>query len=288
MTEHAHHSGHSHAGAGHGHSHASASELAETLELDARILGSYLQQATDWACELLTEEPAAIIDVGAGSGVGTLALARRFPSAKVTALDKSPDMLATTLAAAEGQGLSGRVTGLEADLDQSWPASATAELMWASSSLHELANPGRTMEAMFAALTPGGLLVVIEMDGLPSFLPDDLPAGSAIPSGLEARLHAALAGNGWNKYPEWTAGLERAGFAVERRSFPTKGETTQQLAARYGRAFLGRIRQALADTASTADLASLDLLLGDGPESLEQRKDLAVRGHRTGWAARKP
>lgn len=295
MTENAHHHGHSpdshhdsHGGQGHGHTHASSAELAETLELDARILGAYLEQATAWAGRLLPGEPAAIIDVGAGSGVGTLALARHFPRASVTALDKSADMLATTLSAAAEHGLAGRVVGLEADLDQGWPASAAADLMWASSSLHELANPERTMAEMFAALNPGGLLLVIEMDGLPSFLPDQLPQGSAIAPGLEARLHATLAGNGWNQYPEWTAGLERAGFAVERQDFPTSGETTPELAARFGRAFLGRIRQALAGAVSAADLASLDLLLGDGPESLEQRGDLAVRGHRTGWAACKP
>lgn len=282
------HNGHGHASPGHGHSHTSAAELAETLELDARILGSYLEQATAWAAELLTEEPGTIIDVGAGSGVGTLALARRFPLATVTALDKSADMLVATRASATEHGLAGRVVGLEADLDQGWPASASADLMWASSSLHELANPERTMAQMFAALDSGGLLLVIEMDGLPSFLPEQLPEGSALAPGLEARLHAALASNGWNQYPEWTAGLERAGFAVERRDFPTTGETTPELAARYGRAFLARMRQALADKATAADLASLDVLLGDGPESLEQRGDLEVRGHRTGWAARKP
>lgn len=312
MTEHAQHHGHSHGGhknggAGHdghghgshggghdqhghggGHSHASAAELAETLELDARILGSYLDEATAWAGELAAQEPASIIDVGAGSGVGALALARRFPNAHITALDKSATMLAATLDAAAGQGLDGRVSGLQADLDEPWPASATGDLMWASSSLHELSDPERTMAGMFEALAPGGLLIVVEMDGLPSFLPETLPEGSAVEPGLEARIHAALAGKGWNQYPEWTAGLERAGFAVERRHFPTQGSTTPELAARYGRAFLGRMGQVLAATAAPADLASLELLLGDGPESLERRGDLVVRGHRTGWAARKP
>lgn len=300
MTEHAQPHGHSHGGqphgsAGHshdqhneGHTHPSGAELAETLDLDARILGSYLDEATAWAGDLAVKAPASIIDVGAGSGVGTLALARRFPNAHITALDKSAAMLAATLEAIAAQGLDGRVAGLQADLDEAWPASATADLMWASSSLHELTDPERAMAEMFEALNPGGLLIIVEMDSLPSFLPETPPAGSAGVPGLEPRLHATLSSNGWNQYPEWTAGLERAGFAVERRHFPTTGSTTPELAARYARTFLGRMGKALAGTAAPADLASLELLLGDGPESLERRGDLEVRGHRTGWAARKP
>lgn len=297
MTEHGHH-GHSHDSghdsdhghgdhAGHGHSHTSDAELAETLDLDALILGSYLQAATAWTAELVPT-PATVIDVGAGSGAGTLALARRFPAAAVTALDRSPGMLAQTLAAAQANGVHGRVETLEADLNEAWPASASADLLWASSSLHELADPERTMVEMFAALNPGGLLMVIEMDSLPSFLPESLPEGGIIGPGLEARLHEALATSGWNQYPEWTAGLERAGFAVERRHFPTEGSTTPELAARYARTFLRRMASALAGTAAPSDLASLEVLLGDGPESLERRGDLVVRGHRTAWAARKP
>ena len=303
MTDHTHHHGGPHASEGHGsgghssrghgghpegHAHPGHAELAETLDLDALILGSYLEEATAWAAGLAATEPRTIIDVGAGTGAGTLALARRFPNAQVTALDKSAEMLDHALKAAADSGLGSRVAGLEADLGGAWPASATADLMWASSSLHELADPERTMAEMFQALSPGGLLIVLEMDGLPRFLPAKLPAGSDVASGLEARLHAALAGIGWNQHPDWTAGLERAGFAVERRHFPTTGGTTPDVAARYARTFLGRIGPALAGTASPADLASLELLLGDGPESLERRGDLVVNGQRTAWAARKP
>ena len=294
MTEHTHRHGRPHGSHGNGshgnegHAHPGRAELAETLDLDALVLGSYLEQATAWAAGLAGTEPRTIIDVGAGTGAGTLALARRFPNAQVTALDKSAEMLDHALKAAADNGLGGRVAGLEADLNGAWPASATADLMWASSSLHEMPNPERTMAQMFQALNPGGLLIVVEMDGLPGFLPEALPAGSAVASGLESRLHGALAGIGWNRHPDWTAGLERAGFAVERRSFPTTGSTTPELAARYARTFLGRLGPALAGAASGADLASLELLLGDGPESLERRGGLDVRGHRTGWAARKP
>ncbi|MFQ4148791.1 methyltransferase [Arthrobacter sp. LAPM80] len=266
----------------HSGGHSPEDGLVEMLDLDALTLGSYLDQATEWAASLSPANPGTIIDVGAGSGAGTLALARRFPGTTIVALDKSPSMLAATLKAAADHGLAGRVTATEADLDQAWPTLAPADLLWASSSLHEVADPGHTMREMFSGLVHGGLLVVVEMDALPTFLPP-----GAMP-GLEARLHRALADQGWNHHPDWTQGLVEAGFTVQQRAFPTIGHSTPELTARYARTFLGRIRTALAGIASPADLASLEVLLADGSESLERRGGLEVQCSRTAWAARKP
>ncbi|MEU6034278.1 hypothetical protein ABZ801_02605 [Actinomadura sp. NPDC047616] len=44
--------------------------------------------------------------------------------------------------------------------------------MRAASSLYHVADPDRMLGDVHAALRPGGLLVVIEMDALPRFLPD--------------------------------------------------------------------------------------------------------------------
>ncbi|PYI64933.1 SAM-dependent methyltransferase [Arthrobacter livingstonensis] len=284
MTEHAHHH---HAG----HSHDVG--LAELLTLDAQVLGSYVDAATQWASQLAPTTPGTIVDVGAGSGAGTLALARRFPQAELVAVDKSAGMLSHTLEAARGAGVSARLRTVEADLDAAWPGIGAADLIWAASSLHELADPERTMADMFAALNPGGLLVVIEMDGLPRFLPDDFPQGGtadggSLRPGLESRLHAALAQKDWNPHPDWQPGLVRAGFAlVEQRNFPTAAGPTPELAARYARTFLGRIRPALEGIADPGDLAALDVLLSAGPGALLNTAALEVRGSRTAWAARK-
>ncbi|NVM95993.1 class I SAM-dependent methyltransferase [Arthrobacter wenxiniae] len=278
MTDHNHH----HPAGGHEHGNHHGDGLAELLDLDAQVLGSYLDAATTWAAEL-APAAATIVDLGAGSGAGTLALAHRFPEAAVVSVDKSPDMLGRTLEAARRQGLSGRVRTVEADLDASLPPIAGADLVWASSSLHELADPDHAMREVFAALRPGGVLLVIEMDGLPRFLPDHLHAG------LESRLHAALARQGWNSHPDWRPGLELAGFAaVEQRAFPATGSPTPEAESRYARAFLGRIGPALAGIASAEDLYALNRLLDDdGPDSPLRSPELEVRGSRTAWAARK-
>ncbi|NVM97990.1 trans-aconitate 2-methyltransferase [Arthrobacter sp. SDTb3-6] len=278
MTDHAHH----HLAAAHGHAHPHEAELADLLDLDAQVLGSYLDDATQWAAGLAPAS-AGIVDVGAGSGVGTLALARRFPQAEVVAVDRSDAMLSRTVAAARAQGLDGRVRAVRSDVNESWPPELHADLVWASSFLHELTDPDRTMRDIHAALRPGGLLVVIEMDGLPRFLPD------AFHDGLESRLHAALAQRGWNSFPDWRPGLERAGFtAVEQRLFPSVGRPTPELASRYARTFLGRMGPALEGIAPPSDLEALQhLLTDDGPGSPLRSPDLEVRGSRIAWAARR-
>ncbi|TXS25033.1 helix-turn-helix domain-containing protein, partial [Streptomyces sp. gb1(2016)] len=59
-----------------------------------------------------------------------------------------------------------------------------ADLVWASASLHHVDDPAAALTGVRAALRPGGLLAVAELDGLPRFLPDDAVAGRP---GLEAR-----------------------------------------------------------------------------------------------------
>ncbi|WP_186759388.1 trans-aconitate 2-methyltransferase [Arthrobacter alpinus] len=286
MTTHGDHHQGQHAASGHSH----GAGLAETLTLDSLILGQYLEQATELAAGLVATVPATILDIGAGSGAGTVALAQRFENANIIALDKSAEMLAQTLQACRKQGLDGRVSCVLADLDGPWPAVPAADLIWASSSLHELADPEQAMREMFARLNPGGLLVVIEMDSLPRFLSAAMLEDGTGLSALEARLHGALEQRHWNSHPDWRAGLQRAGFDVlEQRTLPTVGRSTPELTSRYTRIFLGRIREALDGVASTTDLATLGrLLASDGPEALGQRTDLEARGNRTAWVARKP
>lgn len=152
--------------------------------------------------------------------------------------------------------------------------------------MHEFADTERVMRDIRGALNPGGLLVVVEMDTLPRFLPDDIGLGRP---GLEARCHDALSAAGWNHQQDWRAALERSGFDIAaQRTFAIEVRTSTPDAALYAGGFLGRIRAALHETLEPDDLAALDALLGDGPEALGNRRDLLVRGSRTAWAARRP
>ncbi len=255
--------------------------MADVLDLDAEVVGPYLDELTSWAATHTKAEPLTVLDVGAGTGTGTLALARRFGNAELIVIDRSPTMLERLQAAAAAQGIADRLRTAQADLDTGWPAVGTADLAWASSSLHHVADPGRVLADIHAALNPGGLLVVVEMDGMPRFLPD------GVYPGLEERCRQAAADNGWNSWPDWTGHLERAGFTVaEKRVFDLDIHPAPPAANRLAHRITSRMRERLADQLSAEDRADLDRLLDpEGKEFLLRRADLVVRGARTAWAA---
>jgi SAM-dependent methyltransferase len=209
----------------------------------------------------------------------------------VIAVDRSEQLLARIRAKALQLGLAGRVRTVQADLDAAWPALDPVDVVWASNALHELADPDRVFKDVFAAIRPGGLLAVAEMDAPPQFLPDDLPLGRP---GFASRCHRALdhvrADAQSRLGPDWGPHLERTGFAIlATRTFaidlaPPHPAST----GRYARAYLRRARPTLEGRMAADDLAALDTLLGDGPDSLLRRGDLIVRNTRTVWLARRP
>jgi ubiquinone/menaquinone biosynthesis C-methylase UbiE len=284
MAQNSHQEHHDHGGGGVHHDEAGVADL---LDLDAEVLGSYLDEVTDWVRRHASEAPRTVADVGAGTGTGTLALARRFGTAEVVAIDQSGVMLDRLRAAARGQGLDDRLRVVQADLDVAWPQIGAVDLAWAASSLHHIKDPDRLIGEVYAALNPRGLLAVIEMDALPRFLPDDIGLGR---SGLEARCHEAVAQANWNAHPDWRSHLERAGFEIAaQRSFTIEVSPAPPSTGRYAHAYLSRIRSALDGRLAADDLNTLDRLLADdAPESLLNRPDLTVRGSRTAWAARRP
>ena len=257
------------------------------LDLDAEVLGSYLGEVTEWVGRHAPKTPRTILDLGAGTGTGSLALAHRFPTAEVIALDSSSVMLERIRTRAHAQDLASRVRPLQADLDGTWPQELRAvDIAWAASSLHHVADPDRVLRDIHAALTPGGLLAVVEMDDLPSFLPDDIGLGRP---GLESRCHEALTHAGWNKHPDWRSHLKQAGFEIAGQHTFTMHANPASDLGQYAHAFLRRVRFALTDQLAADDLAALDALLADDtPASLLHRNDLSVRGSRTAWAARRP
>jgi hypothetical protein len=150
--------------------------------------------------------------------------------------------------------------------------------------MHHLAEPGRTLVEVRAALRPGGFLVIVELDSFPRFLTD--PAGAA----LEERCHAELARlrheHGLHMGEDWGARLRAAGFEVkgERRYDIELRPPLPPRAGRYAQVSLQRIRHGLADRLASDDLAALDAL---GATVLD-RTDLTVRATRSVWIGHRP
>ncbi len=271
-----------------GHQHAGDDDQAEILDLDMEVLAEHIASIIAWLP--VSTGPRRIVDLGCGTGAGTFALLARFPEASVTAVDASVVHLQRLRGKACERGLTDRVHTVQADLDRTWPDIGTPDLVWASASLHHLADPDRTLRQVHDLLAPGGLLAVVELAGLPRFLPADAPAERP---GLEERAHAAADRQHAEHLPhrgaDWGPKLTAAGFTLdgERTITVDIDRSRSESVARYALTALSRVRTAVADTISADDLTALDQLLDThGPRSILARDDLAVRTERTVWVAR--
>jgi SAM-dependent methyltransferase len=188
MSSHAHH---------HHHHHGADTDFedwaarADDLEREGEIGLPWIEAAIGWLAELRGDRPTEqIVDIGSGPGVLTAALAHRFASATVTAIDRAGALLPRVTARAHRLGVGDRVRVAEGDLDGDLSGLPAADLIVASRVLHHVADQRRTMGALAARLRPGGVLAVVE-GGLPArFLPDEGGLGTA---GLSARIEAATA-----------------------------------------------------------------------------------------------
>lgn len=273
----------------HTHSHDSHGE-AEILDLDAQVLAEHLTALTGWLP--VQAPPRRIVDLGSGTGTGTFALLDRFPEAHITAVDTSAAHLQRLREKACARGAEGRVRTVQADLDAAdWPDLGSPDLVWASASMHHMADPGRALKAVHDLLAPGGLFAVVELSGFPRFLPDTAPENRP---GLEERCHEASdrfhAEHVPHRGADWGPKLTAAGFTVEDERVITvdiDGSHSEAVGA-YALGSLQRLRHSVAEVLTPEDLAALDRLLDtEGPGSLLRRDDLAVRTERTVWAARR-
>jgi len=80
----------------------------------------------------VTSPPAAILDLGTGSGAIALVLAAKYPAAAVTAVDQSADALALARENAGALGLAARVNFVQSDWFSALPAGTRYELIVAN------------------------------------------------------------------------------------------------------------------------------------------------------------
>lgn len=118
------------------------------LKVDRRAL--IPRPETERLIELVTQRfaapPATVLDLGTGSGAIALALAKAWPEAVVTAVDKSEEALALARENAEACALAGRVTFLSSDWFAGVPAGEKFVLI--------VANPPYLSDEETAAAQP--------------------------------------------------------------------------------------------------------------------------------------
>jgi SAM-dependent methyltransferase len=261
-------------------------------ELEGEVFAAFLRDTMAWVTELRGPDAAPVrrvIDIGCGPGVGTCDLARRFPDARVVAVDSSPAMLERVAQRATEQGLDDRISTHRAELPGGLDPLEPADVIWASMSLHHVGDEAAALRILRELVAPDGLIAIAEMGDPTRVLPDDLDLGQP---GLADRL--ARAGEEWfaamraglpdsvpsADLPEMltAAGWEVLGerFAREHLDPPLSDD-----ARRFALGILQRTRDKLAEQIDVDDLATLDILIdADDPRGILQRADACVSSSR--------
>jgi trans-aconitate 2-methyltransferase len=116
------------------------------------------------------EAPTTVVDLGCGEGTMTATLADRWPAARVTGVDSSPEMLAAAHAAA----VPGRVEFVRGDV-RDWAPDAPVDVVLSNAVLHWVPGHERLLTRWAEWLRPGGWL------------------GIQVPGNFRAPTHALLA-----------------------------------------------------------------------------------------------
>jgi ubiquinone/menaquinone biosynthesis C-methylase UbiE len=114
---------------------------------------------------------ATVADVGAGAGYHSIRLARRVgPRGTVLATDVQPEMLRTLRANARAAGVTNIRPVLASQADTKLPKGAI-DLILMVDVYHECSDPETILRGLFAALKPGGRLVLVEFRGEDPLVP---------------------------------------------------------------------------------------------------------------------
>ena len=107
--------------------------------------------------------PSSILDVATGTGDLAVALARRIPSARVTGVDLSAEMLRVAEAKIAERGLADRIAVREGDAEHLEFADSQFDAVTVAFGVRNFEDIGAGLREMHRVLKSGGLLVVLEL-----------------------------------------------------------------------------------------------------------------------------
>ena len=121
-----------------------------------QFAGERVRPALDLLARVPLDRPRTIVDLGCGAGNVTKILGERWPDARITGVDSSPEMLAAARAAAPADS---RYTLVAADLAQ-WQPDAPVDLVYSNAALHWLPDHAALFARVSAMVAGGGVLAV--------------------------------------------------------------------------------------------------------------------------------
>jgi trans-aconitate 2-methyltransferase len=120
-----------------------------------RFAGERARPFVDLLARVDAGAPAAVVDLGCGEGTMTATLAQRWPTARVTGVDSSPEMLA----AAASSAVPGRVEFVRGDV-RDWAPDAPVDVVVSNAVLHWVPGHDGVLTRWAGWLRPGGRLAV--------------------------------------------------------------------------------------------------------------------------------
>ena len=124
-----------------------------------------LRPALDLLGRVPVAVPSSVVDLGCGAGNVTRVLRDRWPEARITGIDGSPEMLAAARETASGTG-SGSVSGsapditwIESDIE-GWRAETPVDVIYSNAVFHWLGDHETLFPGLLAMVAKGGALAV--------------------------------------------------------------------------------------------------------------------------------
>ena len=104
---------------------------------------------------------ARVLDVACGGGKWLISVARRFPNTELVGVEFEPDSVARAMRHVSEAGLGQRIR-IEPRPIPDMPFREQFDLVYIQDALHELPDPVASLRAAWAAVAPGGRIVVLE------------------------------------------------------------------------------------------------------------------------------
>lgn len=134
-------------------------QMAFVLESPLRRL---LVTPAELADRLHLQRSSRVLEVGAGSGVFSVEVARRVPDGHLELFDLQPEMLAKCRGKLEQAGLAGVVGYTQGDAEALPFPAASFDVAFLVAVLGEIPDPRRCLAGLRRILRPGGLLSITE------------------------------------------------------------------------------------------------------------------------------
>ena len=118
-----------------------------------KFSGERLRPALDLLARVPASAPRAVVDLGCGAGNLMPLLRQRWPQARLTGVDGSPQMLAKARADHPG------IEFIQADVG-AWRPAQPADVLYSNATLHWLGQHDSLFPDLLEAVAPGGWLAV--------------------------------------------------------------------------------------------------------------------------------